>query len=79
MKTDRDGYPLYRRRSPKNGGHIVKKMIKGKEVVIDNRWLVPYSPLLCKISMHILMLNYVILLNQSNIYVNTYIRDRIWQ
>ena len=48
-KTDRDGYPLYRRRSPENGGNIVNKILKGKEVVIDNRWVVPYSPLLCKI------------------------------
>jgi len=43
-----DGYPLYRRRSPDdNGGSIIMK-VKGKDVVVDNRWIVPYCPLLSK-------------------------------
>ena len=48
-QTDRDGYPLYRRRQPNNGGKIVTKMLHGKEIQIDNRWVVPYCPLLSKI------------------------------
>ena len=36
-QTDRDGYPLYRRRHANNGGKIVTKMIHGKEIQIDNR------------------------------------------
>ena len=48
-QTDRDGYPLYRRRDANNGGKIVTKMIHGKEIQIDNRWVVPYCPLLSKI------------------------------
>ena len=42
-----DGYPLYRRRSPAEGGHTGAKMVKGKEFRIDNTWVVPYSPYLC--------------------------------
>ena len=48
-QTDRDGYPLYRRRSPENGGAIIKKKIRGNEIILDNRWVVPYCPLLSKI------------------------------
>ncbi|XP_065831980.1 uncharacterized protein [Oscarella lobularis] len=42
-----DGYPLYRRRSPGQGGHTCTKIVNGRTVVIDNRWVVPYSPYLC--------------------------------
>ncbi|XP_055584901.1 uncharacterized protein LOC129737764 [Uranotaenia lowii] len=40
-----DGYPLYRRRSPEDGGRFAT--ISGR-IEIDNRWIVPYSPLLSK-------------------------------
>ena len=44
-----DGYPTYRRRKPGEGGFSANIKIKhGTEVVIDNRWIVPYSPLLSK-------------------------------
>lgn len=49
--TGNDGYPLYRRRAPQNGGRTVTKAIKNqknKKVVVDNSWIVPYSPLLSK-------------------------------
>ena len=39
-------YPEYRRKSPENGGRTVVVKIKGKEYVIDNSWIVPYSPFL---------------------------------
>jgi hypothetical protein len=48
-----DGYPLYRRRAPENGG--VKAKIKVKidnsyrEMEIDNKWVVLYCPLLSRI------------------------------
>ena len=42
-----DGYPLYRRRRPDDGGQTAKKTIRGNEVEVDNRWVVPYSPYLC--------------------------------
>ena len=46
--TGEDGYPLYRRRDPDNGGQKVT-IGKGKqETVVDNSWVVPYSPLLIK-------------------------------
>ncbi|GBM08133.1 hypothetical protein AVEN_214464-1 [Araneus ventricosus] len=47
-----DGYPLYRRRKPEQGGHttVINLRINNKyyEVEIDNRWVVPYSPILSK-------------------------------
>ncbi|XP_008482471.2 uncharacterized protein LOC103519163 [Diaphorina citri] len=43
-QTADDGYPQYRRLSPSEGGHIVN--IKGIE--IDNRWVVPYNPVLSR-------------------------------
>ena len=37
-------YPEYKRRSPENGGNFFYKNVKGKNIKIDNRWIVPYSP-----------------------------------
>ncbi|XP_054711418.1 uncharacterized protein LOC129221007 [Uloborus diversus] len=48
-QTGVDGYPLYRRRSPEDGGFTIQLTVKGKDVLIDNRWIVPYCPLLSKI------------------------------
>ncbi|GBP95049.1 hypothetical protein EVAR_71362_1 [Eumeta japonica] len=48
-KTEDDGYPKYRRRSPKNGGFTAKIRLQGRdELEIDNQWVVPYNPLLSK-------------------------------
>ena len=33
-----------RRRTPSEGGNVGSKYIKGAEVIVDNRWVVPYSP-----------------------------------
>ena len=38
-------YPEYQRLAPEDGGRSIVN-IKGKEYVIDNRWIVPYSPYL---------------------------------
>ncbi|XP_014298458.2 uncharacterized protein LOC106693783 [Microplitis demolitor] len=43
-QTGEDGYPKYRRRSPEDGG--VTTIIN--EINIDNRWVVPYNPVLCR-------------------------------
>ena len=43
-----DGYPLYRRRKPCEGGHTGVKKVRGKNVTVDNRFVVPYSPYLCE-------------------------------
>lgn len=52
-QTGRDGYPLYRRRKPEDGGFTAKLKMKldkeYRELEIDNRWVVPYCPLLSKI------------------------------
>lgn len=47
-QTGKDGYPQYRRRKPEDGGYTTKIKIKNVEIDIDNRWIVPYCPLLTK-------------------------------
>jgi hypothetical protein len=52
-ETGDDGYPSYRRRSSEDGG--IKAKIKMRinnsiqEIEIDNKWIVPYCPLLSRI------------------------------
>ena len=52
-ETGEDGYPLYRRRKPEDGE--IKAPVRMRignslqTVDIDNRWVVPYCPLLCRI------------------------------
>lgn len=50
-ETGEDGYPSYRRRQPEDGGFTTRMKIRGRgdEVTVDNRWVVPYNPMLCKI------------------------------
>ena len=47
-QTGGDGYPLYRRRNPDVGGHATTIKIKNVDFNIDNKWIVPYSPILMK-------------------------------
>ena len=49
-QTGHDGYPLYRRRKPEDGGHTTTIKVRGvtEEMVIDNKWIVPYCPLSTK-------------------------------
>lgn len=47
-QTGIDGYPLYRRRSPEDGGFFFTLDVRGKTVQIDNRWVVPYCPVLSR-------------------------------
>ncbi|XP_039969003.1 uncharacterized protein LOC120780825 [Bactrocera tryoni] len=47
--TGNDGYPLYRRRSAEDGGNSTVIKVRNQDVDVDNRWVVPYSPLLSKI------------------------------
>ncbi|KAI8120455.1 hypothetical protein CVS40_8291 [Lucilia cuprina] len=44
------GYPLYRRRTVDDGGHTTTINIRGgqQNIVVNNTWVVPYSPLLSK-------------------------------
>ncbi|XP_055308584.1 uncharacterized protein LOC129572604, partial [Sitodiplosis mosellana] len=51
-QTGVDSYPLYRRRSPDDGGHetIIRK--KNTAIEIDNGWVVPYSPFFQKLLEH---------------------------
>ncbi|KIH54434.1 hypothetical protein ANCDUO_15421 [Ancylostoma duodenale] len=51
-QTGNDGYPLYRRRRPEEGGFATTARVRVNneiiEVEVDNRWVVPYCPLLSK-------------------------------
>lgn len=47
--TGNDGYPLYRRRSPDDHGHTATIRMRNEDIIVDNRWVVPYCPLLSKI------------------------------
>ena len=47
-QTGGDGYPLYRRRKPDDGGHTTTIKINNVDFEIDNQWIVPYSPMLLK-------------------------------
>ncbi|GBP87828.1 hypothetical protein EVAR_65677_1 [Eumeta japonica] len=44
--TDNDGCPPYRRRSVEDGGKSIILKVRNVDVEVDNRWVVPYSPLL---------------------------------
>ena len=52
-QTGEDGYPLYRRRKPGDGGFTATIRIKSnsgyQQIEVDNKWIVPYNPLLSKI------------------------------
>lgn len=43
-----NGYPQYRRRSPSQGGFTATIRFRGQEIILDNSWVVPYSPVLSK-------------------------------
>ncbi|CAF4836778.1 unnamed protein product [Pieris macdunnoughi] len=46
--TGNDGYPLYRRRSIEDNGKSTIVKVNRQDIEIDNCWVVPFSPLLCK-------------------------------
>ncbi|GFR17000.1 uncharacterized protein LOC104236095 [Trichonephila clavata] len=46
--TGNDGYPFYRRRSTDDGGKSITLKVLNNTIDVDNRWIVPYSPLLIK-------------------------------
>ncbi|GFQ85411.1 ATP-dependent DNA helicase [Trichonephila clavata] len=49
-----DGYPFYRRRSPENGGIRTTIRSRANCIDINNRWIVPFSPVLsCTFRAHI--------------------------
>lgn len=46
--TGIDGYPLYRRRSADDGGQVIVLKVRNNNIDVDNRFVVPYCPLLSK-------------------------------
>jgi hypothetical protein len=47
-QTGEDGYPLYRRRRPGDGGFTTYMNMHNREIEVDNRWIVSYNPVLSK-------------------------------
>ncbi|GFR22140.1 ATP-dependent DNA helicase [Trichonephila clavata] len=49
-QTRDDVYPLYHRQKPGDGGHVApgRAPKSGMLEDVDNSWVVPYSPLLCR-------------------------------
>lgn len=47
-QSGEDGYPVYRRKSPNIGGNKIILKVRGRMLTIDNKWVVPYSPILCR-------------------------------
>lgn len=45
------GFPLYKRRSPADGGMTAQIETRNKTYHVDNRWVVPYNPFLSKTQM----------------------------
>ena len=43
-----DGYPLYRHQSTDDNGRSTIVKVNQQEIEVDNRWVVPFSPLLSK-------------------------------
>ena len=48
-KSDGDGYPLYRRRRPGEGGYTATIKVDGTDVEVDNSWVVPHNKTLSRI------------------------------
>lgn len=46
--TGNDGIPFYRRRKVDEGGRTAVLRKNGQDITIDNRWIVPYSPVLSR-------------------------------
>ncbi|GFY22040.1 ATP-dependent DNA helicase [Trichonephila clavipes] len=46
--TSEGGYPFYRRRSPENCGIRMTIQSRASCIDIDNRWIVPFSPVLSR-------------------------------
>lgn len=48
LQTGNYGYPTYRRRSPENSGNTAIIHVIGIKMSVDNRWVVPYNPVLSR-------------------------------
>ena len=46
--TGNCGYPLYRRRLTADNERSTIVKVNQQDIVIDNRWIVPYSPILSR-------------------------------
>ena len=65
-QTDNDGYPLYHRSKPEDGGFTAKDTVAGCTVAIDNRWISLTAHFSQRCSMLISMLSTAIQSGQSS-------------
>ena len=68
-----DSFPIYRRRCL----HLVTKPTKGGDIVLDDTWVVPYNPYLCKKYNAHINVKFAIRYCQSSICTNMSIRGMI--
>jgi len=47
-QTGKDGFPLYKRRSPEDGGLSFELTTTKSSITVDNRWVVPYNSVLSR-------------------------------
>lgn len=71
-QTGDDGYPKYRRRCSADGGHTYT--ISHSNFIVDNKWVVPYCPILSRCFVHTSTLNVAIPCRQLNTYVSILIK-----
>ncbi|GFQ66807.1 ATP-dependent DNA helicase [Trichonephila clavata] len=77
-QTGKDGYPLYRRRRPEDGGFSAVMNVRHSDVVVDNRWIVHTALYYQEYFVPISMLNIAILLNRLNMFASISTKDVIW-
>lgn len=73
-----NGYSIYRRINTNNDSQSVTKNVKYVDIVIDNRWVVPYSPLLSKTFYAHINVDFCSLVRASNIFTSMWIKEVIW-
>ena len=49
IRTDNDGYFLYRRHKPEDREKSTTERDRGEEITLHNQWVQPHNKLLCKI------------------------------
>ena len=73
-----NAFPTYRRRSPENGGNTCMKYMNGKQVLVDNRNVVPYNFYLLETFDGHVNIEYVASVKTIKYIIKYQMKDRIW-
>ena len=73
-----NAFPTYRRRSPENGGNTCMKYMYGKQVLVDNRNVVPYNFYLLETFDGHVNIEYVASVKTIKYIIKYQMKDRIW-